>query len=100
MSRRRRRVLWVLAAAGTLVVLFGALFVLNGLVFADRQEPRMRHFAEVSVASTRSTPGEVTFVSYNIAKGWAHKGGLSFESREFVEAKLRRMAEVIRAEQP
>ena len=81
MSRRRRRVLWVLAAFGSLALLLVALFTLNGLVLADRQTPRMRHFADVPVAASRSSPGEVTFVSYNIAKGFAHKGGLKFESR-------------------
>lgn len=100
MSRRRRRVLWVVAALGAVAVLLVALFVLNGLVLADRQAPRVRHLADVPVAASRSAPGEVTFVSYNIAKGFAHRGGLTFESRAFVETKLRRMAEVIRAEQP
>lgn len=97
MSRRRRRVLWVVVAVP---LLFVALFALNGLVLADRRAPRMRHFAEVPVAPTRSAPGEVTFVSYNIAKGFAHKGGLKFETRANVEAKLRQMAAIIRAEQP
>jgi endonuclease/exonuclease/phosphatase family metal-dependent hydrolase len=100
MSRRRRRVVWAFVAIVVIALLFVSLFALNGLVLADRESPRMRHFAEVAVAPTRSAPGEVTFVSYNIAKGFAHKGGLSFESREFVEAKLRRMAELILAEQP
>ncbi|AMV23865.1 Endonuclease/Exonuclease/phosphatase family protein [Gemmata sp. SH-PL17] len=99
MSRRKRRVLWVLAALGSFVLLVVGLFALNGLVLADRQTPRMRHFADVHVAPTRSAPGEVTFISYNIAKGFAHKGGVRFESREFVENKLKRMAEVLRAEQ-
>ena len=98
--RWRRRLFWTLAAIITFVLLFVTLFALNGLVLADRETPRMRHFAEVPVAPTRSAPGEVTFVSYNIAKSWAHKGGLSFESREFVEAKLSRMAELISAEHP
>jgi endonuclease/exonuclease/phosphatase family metal-dependent hydrolase len=98
MSRRRRRVVWVLVVLGSLAVLLVALFALNGLVLADRHAPRMRHFAEVPAAPTKSAPGEVTFVSYNIAKGFAHKGGAKFESRAFVETKLKRMAEVIRAE--
>lgn len=100
MSRRTRRVLWVFAALGSLALLVVGLFVLNGLALADRQAPRMRHLADVPVAPTRSQPGEATLVSYNIAKGFAHRGGLKFESREFVLTKLRRMAEVIRAEQP
>ncbi|HEY1191046.1 MAG TPA: endonuclease/exonuclease/phosphatase family protein [Gemmata sp.] len=98
--KRGRRGWWVLVAVGALALLVVGLFVLNGLVLADRHAPRMRHFADVTAAPTRSQPGEVTFVSYNIAKGFAHKGGLKFESREFVLAKLRRMAAVIRAEQP
>ncbi|MDY3554523.1 endonuclease/exonuclease/phosphatase family protein [Gemmata sp. JC717] len=100
MSRRTRRVLWVVAALGSLALLAVGLFALNGLALADRQAPRMQQLADVPVAPSRSPAGEVTFVSYNIAKGFAHKGGLKFESREFVLAKLRRMAEVIRAEQP
>mgnify|MGYP002779043245 CR=1 FL=1 len=100
MSRRKRRVLWVVGAVGVLALLVVGLFALNGLVFADRQSPRARHFSDVPASPTRSQPGEVTFVSYNIAKGFAHKGGLRFESRAFVEGKLRRMAEVIRTEQP
>ena len=89
--------LWVVVA---LPLLFVALFALNGLVLADRGAPRVRHFVEVPVAPSRSAPGEVTFVCYNIAKGFAHKGGLKFETRANVEAKLRQMAAVIRAEQP
>jgi endonuclease/exonuclease/phosphatase family metal-dependent hydrolase len=100
MSRRRRRVVWGLCVLGVLAVLVVGLFVLNGLLLADRHAPHVRHLAEVPVARTASAPGEVTFLSYNIAKGFAHKGGLKFESRAFVEGKLKRMAEVIRAEQP
>jgi endonuclease/exonuclease/phosphatase family metal-dependent hydrolase len=100
MSRRRRRVVWVLGAIAALTLLFVALFALNGLVLADRQTPRLRHFAEVPQAASRSTSNEVTLVSYNIAKGFAHKGGASFDSRVNVEARLRHVAELIRAEQP
>lgn len=97
MSRRRRRVLWIVVA---IAALFVALFALNGLVLADRTTPRMRHLADVPTVPTKSAPGEVTFVSYNIAKGFAHKGGTRFDTRENVERRLRRMAELIRAEQP
>ena len=48
MSRRRRRVVWAFVALGVLAVLFVGLFALNGLVLADRQAPRMRHFAPAS----------------------------------------------------
>jgi endonuclease/exonuclease/phosphatase family metal-dependent hydrolase len=100
MSRRTRRVVWVLSALGLLAALFVGLFALNGLALADRQAPRMRHFADVPVAPTKSAPGEVTFVSYNIAKCFAAKAGPKFDSRANVEGRLRRIAELIRAEQP
>src|SRR5262245_61968799 len=100
MSRRKRWVARMVVAFVALVVLFVGLFVLNGLALADRQTPRMRHFAEVPIASSKSATGEVTLVSYNIAKCYAHKGGLKFDSRANVEARLRRIAELIRAEQP
>jgi endonuclease/exonuclease/phosphatase family metal-dependent hydrolase len=97
---RRRRVGWVLCALGALAVLFVALFVLNGLALADRQTPRTQHFADVPVGPTKSAPGEVTFVSYNIAKCFAAKDGPKFDSRANVEGRLRRIAELVRAEQP
>lgn len=76
-----------------------AAFVLNGTLLAARNEPVM--------GRTRSEPGpeiadgaEVTVLAYNIAKGSAHLGGLSFEPARTVEARLRRMAAVIREVRP
>jgi endonuclease/exonuclease/phosphatase family metal-dependent hydrolase len=87
---------------GALVLLFVgvALFALNGLVLADRTSPRVRHLEGVPVAASASGPGEVTFVAYNVAKGFAHRGGLRFDSRADVEARLAQMANAIRAEKP
>jgi endonuclease/exonuclease/phosphatase family metal-dependent hydrolase len=100
MSRRKRWAVRTLVACVTLLALFVGLFALNGLVLADRNAPRMRHFAAVPVAASKSAPGEVTLISYNIAKGFAHRGGAKFDSRAQVESRLRKMAELIRAEQP
>ncbi|MFO0803839.1 MAG: endonuclease/exonuclease/phosphatase family protein [Gemmataceae bacterium] len=96
-SRRRLRqfaiaILLILAACI-------AIFTLNGLVLADRTAPQMKQLA-IETAPSASAPNEVTIVAYNIAKAFVHKGGLSFERHESVESRLRRMAEVIRAEKP
>jgi endonuclease/exonuclease/phosphatase family metal-dependent hydrolase len=98
--RTRKRLLILLAALVVPVLLLAGLFALNGLVLADRTTPRMTQLAGIEPAPSASGPGEVTIVAYNIAKGFVHKGGLSFEPRETVEAKLRRMADAIRAERP
>jgi len=98
MSRIWKRRL--LAALAVVLILPAGLFALNSLVLADRTAPRMRHLADLPVVPSASGPGEVTIVAYNVAKGFAHKGGVRFESRATVEAKVRRMAEVVRAERP
>jgi endonuclease/exonuclease/phosphatase family metal-dependent hydrolase len=84
------------------VVLLGlpiGLFALNGLVLADGNTPRVRELAGVTPQAERAK-GEVTVVSYNIAKAFVHRGGVKFESRDRVETRLRKMAATIRAENP
>lgn len=100
MSRRRRWVVWTLRALAVLVLLPVLLFLFNGFILADRHSPDVRHLKDVAAGPTRSSSNQVTIMSYNIAKGFVHKGGWEFESREFVEGKLERMAAVIRAEKP
>lgn len=100
MTRRKRIVLCVLGAPLGLLLAGAALGALNGLVLAGRTVPRVAHLVGVPLAASASGPGEVTFVSYNIAKGFAHKGGLAFDSRAHVEARLARTAAVIRAVRP
>jgi endonuclease/exonuclease/phosphatase family metal-dependent hydrolase len=99
MTRRRRRVLWVLAAAALLVLVPLTLFAVNGLLLADGNTPRARELAGVT-PQPRRAEGEVTVVSYNIAKAFVHRGGLRFDSRDRVEARLREMAAAVRAENP
>ncbi|QDU22750.1 endonuclease/exonuclease/phosphatase family protein [Urbifossiella limnaea] len=100
MTRIRRWAVRLVLAAGALVLLVGGLVALNGLVLADRQAPRMRHYADVAVTPSASAPGELTVVAYNVAKGFAHRGGLRFDSRTAVEARVSKMAAVVRAEKP
>ena len=99
MSRRRRRVVWFLAVVAVLVLLPLSLFALNGLVLAHGNTPRVRELSGVAPQAPRAA-GEITVVSYNIAKAFVHKGGIKFESREKVEGRLRQMAAVVRAENP
>jgi endonuclease/exonuclease/phosphatase family metal-dependent hydrolase len=99
-TRPRRIIRMVLVAFVLLVVVPAGLFVLNGLVFADRRTPQVGEVPGVDAASSASGPGEVTIVAYNVAKGFAHKGGLRFDPRERVAERVRRMAAVVRAEMP
>jgi endonuclease/exonuclease/phosphatase family metal-dependent hydrolase len=95
----RRRVRRFLLASAFVSLLFALLIAINGLVLADRTAPRMRQ-VPVEAAPSASAPGEVTILAWNIAKVFVHKGGLAFESRANVEARLHRMAAVVRAEKP
>src|SRR5262245_37236236 len=99
-NRPRRR--WLRRVTIGVVVLLGlpiGLFTLNGLVLADGNTPRVRVVAGITPQAERAK-GEVTVVSYNIAKAFVHRGGLKFESRDRVETRLRKMAATIRAENP
>lgn len=98
-SRRRRLLLTAVSA----LVLVGAapiaLFVANGLWLAARNRPVMAVTSRPPAPPPRAGD-EVTILAYNIAKGFAHLGGLDFEPRPRAAARLRAMAEVIRAEEP
>jgi endonuclease/exonuclease/phosphatase family metal-dependent hydrolase len=93
----RRRT--VLLAAVILFAVPPLAVVVNGTLLAARNSPVM------GLTGLDPTPGisdgaEVTVLAYNIAKGSAHLGGLTFEPGPTVEARLRRMAAVIREAQP
>ncbi len=96
---RRRRWPRRLALAFLLLALPAGLFALNGLVLAARETPVMRSVG-VEPGPSASGPGEVTVLAYNIAKAFVNPGGLRFDTRANVEARLRAMAAVIRAGKP
>lgn len=100
MTRIRRWLVRGVLAVVVLALLLGGLVALNGLVLADRQTPRMRHLADVDTAPSASGPGEVTIVAYNVAKGFAHRGGPRFDTRAAVEERISKMAAVVKAEKP
>jgi endonuclease/exonuclease/phosphatase family metal-dependent hydrolase len=76
------------------------LFVVNGTLLASGETPIVGSVADGEAAEPHGTDGEVRIVAYNIAKGFAHHGGLKFTSKADVEARLKKMAAVIRAERP
>ncbi len=76
------------------------LFVVNGTLLASGETPVVGTLANVELSAPHGADGEVRIVAYNIAKGFAHHGGLKFTSKADVEARLKRMAEVIRGERP
>jgi len=89
------------------LVLFGPpallvfLLVFNGLVLANNEQPTSNLTADdLAVAATGIEQPQLKVVAYNIAKGFAHQGGLSFADEETVRERMRQVAELIRAEQP
>lgn len=94
---------WVKRAAALLLLLVLVpllLFVVNGTLLASGETPVVGSLADVEPAAPHGADGEVRIVAFNIAKGFAHHGGLKFTSKADVEARLKKMAAVIRAEKP
>lgn len=90
----------VALALTLLVVVAVALFAVNGLWLATGETPIVGEYANVRPAVPHKATGEVRMVAYNIAKGFAHTGGLNFASKVEIEAKLKVMAVTIRLQQP
>ncbi len=77
------------------------LFVINGTLIADNETPvAVRTGHPASAPRIENGTLDLKIMSYNIAKGFVHKGGFSFEHPETVEARLRRIADLIHAENP
>src|SRR5262245_11873873 len=95
----RRRVLWAGAVVALLVGVPALLFVVNGTLLAAGETAQAGRY-EGLPESPAADPREVTIVSYNIAKAFAPRGGLSFHDRATVEDRLRQMAGAIKGEKP
>jgi endonuclease/exonuclease/phosphatase family metal-dependent hydrolase len=86
-----------------LLVLFApvALFAFNSLCLSYGETP---HVGVTAHPATADADGPVTVkvLSYNIAKGFAHEGGLSlhFDSADAVRGRLDRVAALINDERP
>jgi endonuclease/exonuclease/phosphatase family metal-dependent hydrolase len=95
----RKRLLWAGAGLSLLVGVPALLFVVNGVVLASGETAQAGQYDGVPTAPA-ADPREVTIVSYNIAKAFAPRGGLSFNDRATVEGRLRQMADAFKAERP
>lgn len=96
---RRRRVRRVLAVLVLLALAPPALFVVNGTLLAWGETPQGGTFAGVGAAPVEAGR-PFTVVAYNVAKGFAPRGGLSFHDEATVRARLDKMADAVRAENP
>ena len=100
MTAPKRRRWWriPLVVLLLLVVVPLGLFTLNGTVLASGERAMVGTYSNVD---SSPAPGEtVTIVSYNVAKGFAPKKGVEFDTAENVKARMGRMADAVRAENP
>jgi endonuclease/exonuclease/phosphatase family metal-dependent hydrolase len=104
MRKRTRRVVCILlvflALPVLLLVAVVGLFAANGLLLADGETVRVRTTSHAAGVTFGEGEREITIVSFNIAKLFLHKGGLSFAEPERVRQRLRRAAQVIQDQEP
>ncbi len=101
MTSRHKKILLIVFLIMDIPLTIFILFVINGTLLADNEKPvvvRTGHPA--SVRQSESKTVELKVMSYNIAKLFVHEGGLSFKSPENVRARLKRMADLMNAENP
>lgn len=96
----RRRMFIALLALFLLIALPAILFVVNGIVLADGETTRVGTTSHPPATEAEEGPRQVKVLAYNIAKGFAHNGGLSFEKSAVVAARMEKIAGLIRAEAP
>lgn len=95
--RRWKRVLLAIFLALDVPLL---LFVINGLFLADGETPVVKLRSPPKGSLDERDPLTVKVFAFNIAKCFVFKDGDGIESTGAVEARLRKIAELIRAEQP
>lgn len=99
MSKLRRRWRIPLLVLVLVVVAPPLMFALNGTVLAKGERPTAGTYT--GVEPVPAADGEaISVVSYNVAKGFAHKSGLEFDTPQSVRGRMTRMAEAVRAENP
>jgi endonuclease/exonuclease/phosphatase family metal-dependent hydrolase len=97
--RRFSRRWLVLLIPLALVLAAAMLFAFNGLLLARNETPEIG-FSEHAAAPPLKGSGELKIVAFNIAKGFVHRGGARFDSRENVEARVARISDLLNAEKP
>jgi endonuclease/exonuclease/phosphatase family metal-dependent hydrolase len=99
-SRHKKFLLIVFLIADIPLTIF-ILFVINGILLADNEKPVVvRTGRPVSVPRIENNTAELKVISYNIAKLFVYKSEISFEQPETVRARLKRIADLINAENP
>jgi len=93
----RRRVVVGLLGLVPLSAIAAILFVVNGMLLAYGETPRA---GTTQHAALLSESLEAKVLAFNVAKGFVHKGGLSFEDSATVSARMRKIADLINAEKP
>jgi endonuclease/exonuclease/phosphatase family metal-dependent hydrolase len=94
---------WALRIGGALILLLAlglGLIAFNGLVLASRESVVIRDVAVNATAKGGGGPNQVVVLTYNVAKAFAHRGGLSFEEPERVTKRLDQIATTIQITQP
>src|SRR5262249_33894998 len=76
------------------------LFVINGLVLSSAEQPQLRVLSTPAEAPDERSPLTVKIFAFNIAKCFVFKPSKGFESTSAVELRVRKIAELIRAEHP
>ncbi len=87
-----------LTALGTVAAL-GGLFIINGLLLADGENPISGTTSHPPKPESRDS-GEIRIMAYNIAKGFIHEDGIRFRDEKTARERMRRIAEIISREQP
>ena len=102
LPRRMLRIAFIVLGVPFAVVgLLCLLFVVNGTLLADGENPKTgltghppKHL------NTGSGETYLKVMSYNIAKAFVHKGGILFESPEAVKTRIEGIAQLISTERP
>ncbi|MCE9544580.1 MAG: hypothetical protein K8T25_03545 [Planctomycetia bacterium] len=109
LARRPRRWLrrlgWTFAAAIGLLMVLALLFVVNGLWLANNETPvvgvtQPGAKALPPPADEHPDPAQVKVLSFNIAKGFVYKEGVSFDTVAHVTRRMDEIATLIRRERP
>jgi endonuclease/exonuclease/phosphatase family metal-dependent hydrolase len=72
----------------------GGLFVMNGLLLAEGENPVSGTTSYPSESENRN-PDEIKIISYNIAKGFIIKEGLNFSDKKTIKKRMTQIAELI-----
>lgn len=76
------------------------LFLINGLFLSQGETPVVQILAGPKESLDERSPLTIKIFAFNIAKCFVFKDGDGIESTSAVESRIRKIAELIRAEQP